>query len=67
MLLAGYSLVRKIMELSGLYWTAASPFGNGRWGEVLQAPTRLYMRACLVALKVFGVHAFVHISRGYFN
>ena len=67
MLLADYSLVRKIVELSGLYWTAASPFGNGRLGEAPLAPTRLYVRACLVALKVFGVHAFVHISRGYFN
>ena len=60
----GYSLVRKIVELSGLDWSSASPFDNGRLGEVLLAPTRLYVKACLGALKVSGVHGFAHITGG---
>lgn len=60
----GYSLVRKIVELSGLDWSSASPFEDGRLGEVLLAPTRLYVKACLRALEVSGVHGFAHITGG---
>ena len=60
----GYSLVRKIVELSGLDWSSASPFDDGRLGEALLAPTRVYVKACLGALKVSGVHGFAHITGG---
>ena len=60
----GYSLVRRIVELSGLDWSSASPFEDGRLGEVLLAPTRLYVKACLRTLAVSGVHGFAHITGG---
>ena len=61
----GYSLVRKIVELSGLGWDAASPFGDGTLGEALLAPTTLYVKACVEAIKQSdAVHAFAHITGG---
>ena len=60
----GYSLVRKIVELSGLEWSSASPFGEGRLGDALLAPTRLYVKPCLAALRAGGVHGFAHITGG---
>ena len=35
----GYSLVRKIVDLSGLGWDDASPFGDGSLGAALLTPT----------------------------
>ena len=60
----GYSLVRKIVERSGLNWNSACPFDSGKLGEVILAPTRLYVRPCLKALKTKAVHAFAHITGG---
>ncbi len=60
----GYSLVRKIVEMSGLGWDAASPFGGGTLGEAMLAPTRLYVRPALAAVRAGGVHALAHITGG---
>jgi len=60
----GYSFVRKVVELSGLGWDAASPFSEGTLGEALLAPTRLYVRQTLAAVKAGGVHALAHITGG---
>ena len=60
----GYSLVRKIVEVSGLGWDAASPFGHGTLGEALLAPTRLYVTQVLAAIRAGGVHALAHITGG---
>jgi len=60
----GYSLVRKIVEVSGLDWDAASPFGEGSLGEALMVPTRLYARPALDAIRAGGVHALAHITGG---
>ncbi|WP_372841519.1 phosphoribosylformylglycinamidine cyclo-ligase [Phaeovulum sp.] len=60
----GYSFVRKVVELSGLGWDAASPFGPGLLGEALLAPTRLYVRSALAALRAGGVHGLAHITGG---
>ncbi|RYG90659.1 phosphoribosylformylglycinamidine cyclo-ligase [Loktanella sp. IMCC34160] len=60
----GYSLVRKVVELSGLGWDAANPFGDGTLGEALLAPTRLYVKQALEAVRAGGVHALAHITGG---
>jgi len=60
----GYSLVRKLVELSGLGWDAPSPFGGETLGAELLAPTRLYVKSCLAAIAAGGVHGFAHITGG---
>ena len=60
----GYSFVRKVVELSGLGWDAASPFSDGTLGEALLAPTRLYVKQALAAMRAGGVHALAHITGG---
>ncbi|WP_444464831.1 phosphoribosylformylglycinamidine cyclo-ligase [Rhodobacter capsulatus] len=60
----GYSFVRKVVELSGLGWDAASPFSDGTLGQALLAPTRLYVKQALSAIRAGGVHALAHITGG---
>ena len=60
----GYSFVRKVVELSGLGWDAASPFGTGTLGQALLAPTRLYVKQALAAIRAGGVHGLAHITGG---
>jgi len=61
----GYSLVRKVVENSGLSWGADAPFAPGtKLGEALLTPTRLYVKSALEALRVGGVKGFAHITGG---
>ncbi|MEM8773781.1 MAG: phosphoribosylformylglycinamidine cyclo-ligase [Pseudomonadota bacterium] len=60
----GYSLVRKLVEMSGLGWDADCPWGEGTLGEALLTPTRLYVRPALAAIREGGVHALAHITGG---
>ncbi|WP_299731527.1 phosphoribosylformylglycinamidine cyclo-ligase [uncultured Tateyamaria sp.] len=60
----GYSLVRRIVEASGLGWDDACPWADGSLGEALLTPTRLYVKAALAAIKAGGVRGFAHITGG---
>ena len=60
----GYSLVRKLVEVAGLGWADPAPFADGPLGEALLAPTRLYVRPVLAAIRAGGVHAAAHITGG---
>jgi len=64
----GYSLVRKVVEKSGLGLDAPSPFGGGKenisLGEALLTPTRLYVKDALAAMKTGGVKGLAHITGG---
>lgn len=60
----GYSLVRRIVEVSGLGWDDACPWAEGTLGAALLTPTRLYVRSALDAIRAGGVHGLAHITGG---
>lgn len=64
----GYSLVRKIVDRSGLTWDNPSPFGEGTLAESLITPTRIYVKSVLAALrKTSGIKGLAHITGGGFT
>jgi phosphoribosylformylglycinamidine cyclo-ligase len=61
----GYSLVRRVVEASGLGWDAPAPFDPDRTlGAALLEPTRLYVRPALAAIRAGGVRGLAHITGG---
>ncbi|MDG2405020.1 MAG: phosphoribosylformylglycinamidine cyclo-ligase [Paracoccaceae bacterium] len=63
----GYSLVRKLVEVSGLGWASDCPFeapDANSLGAALLTPTRLYVEPALSSIMAGGVHALAHITGG---
>ena len=67
----GYSLVRRIVERSGLAWDAPAPFEpilSGEEGKTLAqallAPTRIYVKTVLPHLKAGRIEGLAHITGG---
>lgn len=58
----GYSLIRKVLEVSAASLDDA--FDGKTLGEVLLAPTRIYIKPLLELFKQVDVHALAHITGG---
>ncbi len=58
----GYSLVRKILEVSGA--DLHQPLGDSTLGEALLAPTRIYVKSLLALHQAIDIHAMAHITGG---
>lgn len=64
----GYSLLRKIVDRSGLGYDAPAPFDpSTSIGKAVITPTRIYVKACQAAIAAGGVKAFCHITGGGFT
>jgi len=61
----GYSLIRKVVELSGLSWSADAPFSKGHsLAQALLEPTRLYIKSVLPLMKAGLIKGAAHITGG---
>ena len=61
----GYSLVRRIVERSGLAWDAPAPFAPGQsLAQALMAPTRIYIKSVLPQIKAGRIKGCAHITGG---
>ncbi|RTL52781.1 MAG: phosphoribosylformylglycinamidine cyclo-ligase [Bradyrhizobiaceae bacterium] len=65
----GFSLVRKVVEKSGLTFGDSAPFSPVMTlGGALLTPTRLYVKSCLRAIRETGaVKGLAHITGGGFT
>ncbi len=63
----GYSLIRRIVGDKGFSYADKAPFDNGvTLGQALLAPTKIYVKSCLAAIKEGYVKALSHITGGGF-
>jgi len=65
----GFSLIRHLVDKTGLDYGAPAPFGGGEGpgetlAEALLRPTRIYVQSCLAAVRSDGVKALAHITGG---
>ena len=64
----GYSLVRKVVENSGVAWSEPAPFApEVMLGDAILTPTRIYVKSCLAAIRATkAVKGLAHITGGGF-
>ena len=61
----GYSLIRKVVERSGLNWGDDAPFAKDRTlAQALMEPTRIYVKPVLPLMKAGLVKGAAHITGG---
>ena len=61
----GFSMIRRIVELSGLGWDAPAPFAPGQsLAEALMTPTRIYIESVLPLAKAGLIKGCAHITGG---
>lgn len=61
----GYSLVRKVVERSGLSWDADAPFAKDKsLAQALMEPTKIYIKSVLPLMKAGLIKGGAHITGG---
>ena len=61
----GYSLIRKVVDRSGLAWGDDAPFAKDRsLAQALMEPTRIYVKSVLPLMKAGLIKGAAHITGG---